>query len=64
MGNGAGLSPYVLGQITGTETVTLTVGQIASHSHLVAANASSATVPSPSGADLAQTVELCEEIPK
>jgi microcystin-dependent protein len=57
MGNGAGLSPYVLGQITGTETVTLTVGQMPSHNHLVAANAASGTVSSPSGADLAQTVE-------
>jgi microcystin-dependent protein len=56
-GQGPGLSNYDLGQSTGSETVTLTVGQIAAHSHLVAANAASATVPSPSGADLAQTVD-------
>jgi microcystin-dependent protein len=56
-GQGPGLSNYDLGQSTGTETVTLTVGQIPAHSHLVAANAAAATVPSPSGADLAQTVE-------
>jgi microcystin-dependent protein len=57
MGNGAGLSPYVLGQIMGTETVTLTVGQMPAHNHLIAANAANATVSSPSGADLAQTAE-------
>jgi len=54
-GNGPGLSPYVLGQSTGTETVTLTVGQIAAHNHLVTANAAPANVSSPSGADLAQS---------
>ena len=54
-GQGPGLSNYDLGQSTGTETVTLTVGHIAAHSHLVAANAASATVLSPGGADLAQT---------
>jgi microcystin-dependent protein len=56
-GNGPGLSPYVLGQSTGAETVTLTVGQIPAHSHLVAANAASGNVSSPSGADLAQSVD-------
>jgi microcystin-dependent protein len=56
-GQGPGLSNYDLGESTGSETVTLTVGQIAAHNHLVAANAAAATVPSPSGADLAQTVD-------
>ena len=32
-GNGPGLSNYVLGQTTGTETVTLTVAQIPAHTH-------------------------------
>ena len=54
-GQGPGLSNYDLGQSTGSETVTLTVGQIPAHSHLVAANA---TVPSPGGADLAQTFAI------
>jgi microcystin-dependent protein len=56
-GQGPGLSPYTQGESTGTETVTLTVGQIPAHSHLVAANAASASVLSPSGADLAQGVD-------
>jgi microcystin-dependent protein len=32
-GNGAGLSPYVIGQVGGTENVTLTTAQIPSHMH-------------------------------
>jgi microcystin-dependent protein len=36
MGNGAGLSPYYLGQRAGAETVTLTVNQIPAHTHSVA----------------------------
>src|ERR1700719_3180515 len=54
-GQGPGLSNYDLGQSTGSETVTLTVGQIAAHNHLVAANAATATASSPGGADLAQS---------
>lgn len=34
-GNGAGLSPYVIGQAGGTENVTLLAGQIAPHTHAV-----------------------------
>jgi microcystin-dependent protein len=34
-GNGAGLSPYVLGQTAGNESVTLLTTQIPSHNHLV-----------------------------
>lgn len=56
-GNGAGFTPYTLGEITGTETVTLTASQMPAHSHLVGANAANATVASPSGADLAQSLE-------
>ncbi|MGH6834120.1 MAG: phage tail protein [Methylocella sp.] len=55
MGQGPGLSPYVIGEQTGSETVTLTVGQMPAHNHLVAANAATATVASPRGADLAQS---------
>jgi microcystin-dependent protein len=33
MGTGSGLSPYVLGQMAGTENVTLTPNQIGLHSH-------------------------------
>ncbi|MGB6373934.1 MAG: tail fiber protein [Methylocella sp.] len=56
-GQGPGLSPYTLGQTTGTETVTLTVAQMPAHNHLVAANAANATASSPSGNDLAQSLE-------
>jgi microcystin-dependent protein len=42
-------STFVIGQVSGTETVTLTSNQIAGHSHTVAA-ATSATVANPSGA--------------
>jgi microcystin-dependent protein len=34
-GNGAGLSPYVVGQRGGVESDTLTVGQMPAHNHLV-----------------------------
>src|SRR3984893_4324338 len=54
-GQGPGLSNYDLGQSTGSEMVTLTVGQMPAHNHLVAANAATATASSPSGADLAQS---------
>jgi microcystin-dependent protein len=53
-GNGAGLSPYVLGQSGGVENVTLTTGQLASHSHAVNANASEFTSDVPAGHVLAQ----------
>ena len=56
-GQGPGLSPYVLGESTGTENVTLTVGQMPAHSHLVNANASNGTAPSPNGHLLAQAVD-------
>ncbi|MGH6853482.1 MAG: phage tail protein [Methylocella sp.] len=57
MGQGPGLSNYVQGQATGSETVALTVNQMPAHSHLVGANAANATVASPRGADLAQSLE-------
>ena len=56
-GQGPGLSNYDLGEQTGSESTTLTVGQMPAHSHLVGANAANATVASPSGADLAQGVD-------
>jgi microcystin-dependent protein len=48
-GQGAGLSPYVVGQSSGVENVTLNVNQIPAHSHTVNASASKATQPSPIG---------------
>jgi microcystin-dependent protein len=40
-GQGPGLSPYTLGEQTGSETVTLTSGQIASHTHPATAQCTS-----------------------
>lgn len=37
-GNGSGLSPYVIGQKSGTENVTLTTNQMPAHSHAVTPN--------------------------
>ena len=34
MGNGSGLSPRVIGQVAGEQAVTLTIGQMPSHSHV------------------------------
>lgn len=48
-GQGAGLSPYVLGQAGGTETVTLTASQIASHAHSAEAVKEGGTLTSPAG---------------
>lgn len=48
-GQGLGLSPYVLGQMAGTETVTLTPNQMAAHGHVYAGvnSAGSANAPGP-----------------
>lgn len=49
-GNGPGLSPYVLGQRSGSENVTLTNAQMPAHGHGVAANGGPASTPRPDGA--------------
>lgn len=53
-GQGPGLSSFIEGQKAGTETVTLTVGQLPSHSHSatarVPATAANGTTDSPAGA--------------
>jgi microcystin-dependent protein len=49
MGTGNGLSPYVIGQAAGTETVTLTVGTMPSHNHPLMASKTVATLASPTG---------------
>lgn len=54
-GQGPGLSDYVLGQAAGSETVTLTSGEMPQHSHQVAANNGSGTVTRPAGAVPART---------
>ena len=47
-GQGPGLSPYVLGQKAGTESVTLTTAQIPAHSHVITAASSGARSANPS----------------
>ncbi len=60
-GNGAGLSPYVIGEVAGTENVTLLVNQIPSHNHAVnACTTTSGNVPQPAGAYPA-TVQITGE---
>ncbi|MFC4163614.1 phage tail protein [Epilithonimonas zeae] len=54
-GNGAGLSPYVLGQKGGTETVTLTVNQMPSHTHNVVGSNLNGNSSSPTNAVPANT---------
>jgi microcystin-dependent protein len=46
-GNGPGLSPITLGEISGTESTTLTLGNLPAHAHTAIVNASNA--PSTSG---------------
>ena len=50
MGQGLGLSNYTMGEVTGVETVTLTVNQLPSHTHVVEASAAKAKVKKPTGA--------------
>ena len=47
MGSGPGLSTYVIGQTGGTETTTLTVGELPAHRHLVEANNGAGTLARP-----------------
>jgi microcystin-dependent protein len=54
VGNGPGLSPHVLGEMAGTETVTLLSTQMPMHSHTPLASASSGDVESPADASWAQ----------
>jgi microcystin-dependent protein len=54
-GQGPGLSPYVIGEVSGSETVTLTTSQMPAHGHALIANAGTAGVSRPDGAVLART---------
>jgi microcystin-dependent protein len=47
-GQGSGLGAYVIGQMGGTENVTLATNQIPSHNHTAQANTESGTQSSPS----------------
>jgi microcystin-dependent protein len=49
VGQGPGLSPYTIGQVGGSETVTLTTATMASHSHSLSASKNTVTTNLPSG---------------
>ncbi len=49
MGQGSGLQPYLQGQIVGVESVTLTGGQFAGHTHALRAAATATTAAPGSG---------------
>jgi microcystin-dependent protein len=49
MGQGAGLSPYSLGQTGGETAVTLTLSQIPLHTHALSANSGNGDVDTPQG---------------
>ncbi|QNQ10633.1 phage tail protein [Sphingomonas alpina] len=50
MGTGPGLTTRVIGEKSGSEEVTLNVGQLPAHSHTLVASTAAATLPSPAGA--------------
>ncbi len=54
-GQGPGLGIAVIGQQSGSETVTLTAAQMPAHSHVMRGSTAAATVTSPAGALLAAT---------
>ena len=56
-GQGNGLSNHVLGQIAGTENVTLTGSQIGGHSHALMASARTGTISTPGNGVAIATVE-------
>lgn len=56
-GQGPGLSPYVLGEQTGTENVTLLSTQMPTHTHLVNASTNGADQGSPAAAILAAPLD-------
>jgi len=49
-GQGPGLSSYFLGETSGSATVTLTPGELPSHTHTVGCNSGAGTQSSPAGA--------------
>jgi microcystin-dependent protein len=55
VGTGPGLSPRTLGEASGTETVTLTTNQLASHNHTVVADSNLGPSGNPQGNIVAGT---------
>ena len=54
-GQGPGLSQRTMGALVGTESVTLTTGQLPAHTHPLHATTAAATITTPAGALLATT---------
>ncbi len=51
-GQGPGLSPYDMGEMTGSETVTLTINEMPAHTHPLIATTTAATATAPSGTEV------------
>jgi len=54
-GTGAGLPNYVIGEVLGTETVTLTTNELPAHTHTLGANSAPGSGVGPAGAVWAQS---------
>ena len=54
-GNGAGLPPAVVGQVGGTESVSLTLPQIATHTHLLMASSATGSLAKPASTTVLAT---------
>jgi len=52
MGNGGGLTPRILGEMSGTETITILSTQMPQHTHLITANSGAGTTGAPSNSYL------------
>ncbi|MFA6116972.1 MAG: tail fiber protein [Sphingomonas sp.] len=55
-GQGPSLSNYVIGQMAGTESVTLTVQQMPAHSHLLSATTATGSQPAPTNTSFTATL--------
>lgn len=54
MGQGAGLSPYTIGQTGGTENTSLSLSNLPAHTHPLLGSTATGTQSSPAGAAIAQ----------
>lgn len=58
MGTGGGLSPRTIGEVLGTEAVTLTTAQLPGHNHSFNASTDNGSTPSPGGAVVAANPQI------
>ena len=61
-GTGGGMSPRTLGEVSGTETVTLLTAQMGAHTHMLAASTAPGTSASPANAVLAAITGVTDEV--